>query len=200
MRGLACYTEEALVGVGTVNDGRWKLSETGQWDLGWVPCSAWDCSIREIFPPVKSHQAGSGTFWENVAVHKTSVYSGAIVWIEGSRDLCSYSLTLGNKILCLLFSLFSEPECTGALCPPPTCFPPSAWLDGQEKYGYSHQGASVTMWHGGASKTTPRWWMVHVFTDTGRQQLLSWQVNDKAIKPTEVSRLIPSGISPDITT
>ena len=34
MRGLACYMEEALMGVGTVNDGRWKLSETGQWDLG----------------------------------------------------------------------------------------------------------------------------------------------------------------------
>ena len=37
-------------------------------------------------------------------------------------------------------------------------------------------------------------------TDTGRQLLLSWQVNDNVIKPTEVSRLIPSGINPDITT
>ena len=178
----------------------WKLEAARDWAAG-SGLSSLLCQGLKHKRNISTSQVtpGSGTFWEHVVVHKTSAYSGAIVSIEGSRHLCSYSPTLGNKIICLLSSL-SEPElyCSSV---PTSDLPSTTGMVGWpgEMWLWSPGGLSdhVTWW---GQQDHPKVVDGTFFTDTGRQRLLSRQVSANATKPTELSGLILSGINPDITT
>lgn len=66
-RGLGALNVEKTLG------SCWRLDTGG---LGWVPCSAKSCDVREIY--TNKVTQGLGAYWESMAEQKTSVYSG--VW------------------------------------------------------------------------------------------------------------------------